>query len=103
MAYRNRHCCWGLVVLAARCRFTMFSCKNSGSTPNCTAWDLSNMKILLLQQNLPLEFFLIGDEAFTCTNQLLVPYSGRGLGAWKDSFNHQCDNVLKGLLYMASN
>ena len=30
MAYRNRHGCWGLVVLAgcdARCRFTMFSCK----------------------------------------------------------------------------
>ena len=35
MAYRNRHDCWGLVVLAgcdARCRFTMFSCKNCGST-----------------------------------------------------------------------
>eukprot|EP01036_Dinobryon_divergens_P029172 gene29172-38236_t len=40
MAYRNRHGCWGLVVLAgcdARCRFTMFSCKNSGSTNDCIA------------------------------------------------------------------
>lgn len=35
MSYRNRHDCWGFVVLArcdARCRFTMFSCMNSGST-----------------------------------------------------------------------
>ena len=34
MSYRNRHDCWGLVVLAgcdAHCRFTVFSCKNSGS------------------------------------------------------------------------
>jgi len=42
VAYRNRHDCWGLVVLAgcdARCRFTMFSCKNCGSTNDAMAWD----------------------------------------------------------------
>jgi hypothetical protein len=91
MAYRNRHGCWGLVVLAgcdARCRFTMFSCKNCGSTNDTVAWELSEMKHLLEQGRLPNRFFLIGDEAFTCTNVLLVPYSGRGLGAWKDSFNY---------------
>lgn len=91
MAYRNRHDCWGLVVLAgcdAHCRFTMWSCQNSGSTNDCLAWDLSTMKRLLEQGKLPAQFFLIGDEAFSCTDQLLVPYSGRGLGAWKDSFNY---------------
>ena len=91
MAYRNRHGCWGLVVLAgcdARCRFTMFSCKNSGSTNDCIAWELSLLKKLVIDEGkLPAQFFLIGDEAFTCVNQFLVPYSGRGLGTWKDSFN----------------
>jgi len=91
MAYRNRHGCWGLVVLAgcdARCRFTMFSCKNSGSTNDCIAWELSLLKKLIIDDHrLPAQFFLIGDEAFSCCNQLLVPYSGRGLGTWKDSFN----------------
>ena len=71
----------------ARCRFTMFSCKNSGSTNDCIAWELSLLKRLIEEGKLPPQFFLIGDEAFSCTNQLLVPYSGRGLGIWKDSFN----------------
>jgi len=90
MAYRNRHDCWGLVVLAgcdARCNFTMFSCVNSGSTNDTIAWELSEVKRLLDINRLPNQFYLIGDEAFQCTNQLLVPYSGRGLGVWKDSFN----------------
>jgi hypothetical protein len=91
LAYRNRHGCWGTVVLAgcdARCRFTMFSCKNSGSTNDVVAWELSNMHQLIeIERRLPPQFFLIGDEAFICSNQLLVPYSGRGLGIWKDSFN----------------
>jgi hypothetical protein len=90
MAYRNRHGCWGLVVLAgcdARCRFTMFSCKNSGSTNDCIAWELSLLKKLIIDdRRLPEQFFIIGDEAFSCCNQLLVPYSGRGLGSWKDLF-----------------
>ena len=42
---------------------------------------------MIEEGKLPPLFFLIGDEAFSCTNQLLVPYSGRGLGIWKDSFN----------------
>mgnify|MGYP003387012646 CR=1 FL=1 len=91
MSYRNRHGCWGLVVLAgcdAQCRFTMWSCKNSGSTNDCIAWDISDLKALLESGRLPPEFFLIGDEAFSCTDYLLVPYSGRGLGVWKDSFNY---------------
>lgn len=91
MAYRNRHDCWGLVVLAgcdARCRFSMFSCINSGSTNDVTAWELSKMKNLLDQGRLPPKYYIIGDEAFVCTNQLLVPYGGKHLGRWKDSFNY---------------
>ncbi len=66
----------------------MFSCKNSGSTNDCIAWELSLLKKLVIDEGkLPAQFFLIGDEAFSCVNQFLVPYSGRGLGTWKDSFN----------------
>ena len=38
--------------------------------------------------HLPNKYYIIGDEAFTCSNQLLTPYSGRNLGAWKDSYNY---------------
>ena len=44
-------------------------------------------KHLLEQGRLPLPFYVIGDEAFICTNQFLVPWSGHGLDAWKDTFN----------------
>jgi hypothetical protein len=47
MSYRNRHDCWGLVVLAgcdANLRYTMFSCVNSGSTNDTIAWELSSLK-----------------------------------------------------------
>jgi hypothetical protein len=32
-------------------------------------------------------FYVIGDEAFACTNNFLTPYSGCGLGPWNDAFN----------------
>ena len=41
----------------------------------------------------PFKLCLVGDEAFTRTNQLLVPYSGRGLGVWKDSFNYHLSSM----------
>jgi hypothetical protein len=92
MSYRNRHECWGLVVLAgcdANCIFTMFSCKSAGSTNDSIAWQLSELRRLIEEDKLlPNEYFIIGDEAFQCSEQLLVPYGGRGLGIWKDSFNY---------------
>jgi hypothetical protein len=46
----------------------------------------------------PSDFYVIGDEAFVCTtNNFLTPYSGHGLGPWKDAFNFSylpCGNVL---------
>ena len=43
--------------------------------------------IEVVEGRLPAVFFVIGDEAFNCTEKFLVPYSGRGLEVWKDSFN----------------
>jgi hypothetical protein len=37
---------------------------------------------------LPSKYFFIGDEGFTCEDQLVTPWSGTGIGAAKDSFNY---------------
>jgi hypothetical protein len=60
---------------------------NSGSTNDCLAWDLSSAHSVVEDPNWPSDFYVIGDEAFVCTNNFLTPYSGRGLGPWKDAFN----------------
>eukprot|EP01138_Halocafeteria_seosinensis_P009305 gb/GECG01009509.1/.p1 GENE.gb/GECG01009509.1/~~gb/GECG01009509.1/.p1 ORF type:complete len:440 (+),score=36.00 gb/GECG01009509.1/:1-1320(+) len=107
MAYRNRHDCWGLVVLAgcdADLRFLMFSNISTGSTNDVLAWDFCEMKHLLDSGELRQQSYRIGDEAFINSQQLLVPWSGRGLEVWKDSFNYhlsamrQCIERAFGLL-----
>ena len=55
MAYVNRHGCWGLVVLAG-CHFTMFSCKNCGSTNDSIVWDMSALKWAIDAGLLPEDF-----------------------------------------------
>ena len=68
------------------------------------AWDLASVKAVIVGGSLPEEFYLIGDEAFVNSQQLLVPWSGRGLGPRKDSFNYhlsamiQCIEIAFGLL-----
>jgi hypothetical protein len=94
--YRNRKNCWGLVVLAgcdAKCKFTMVSVKSSGSTNDCIAWDWCDFKDYLDSGILPTQYYVIGDEAFTCTNQFLVPYGGHGIGLEKDSFNYHLSSM----------
>lgn len=92
ISYRNRKNCWGVVVLAgcdSELRYTMFSVKSSGSTNDVTAWDLSENNYLLTQEHkLHPDYYFIGDEAFVCLNQFLVPYSGRSLSVGKDAFNY---------------
>jgi hypothetical protein len=96
MAYRNRHDCWGIVVLAgcdSNLRFLMFSAISTGSTNDVLAWDFCAMKKLLEEGALPRPFYWIGDEAFVNTSQLLLPWSGRGLQVWKDSFNFHLSSM----------
>lgn len=92
-AYRNRKSCWGIVVLAgcdADCKFSMFSANYSGSTNDCLAWDMCAMKHDGL---IPSQYYFIGDGAFSNTAQFLVPWSGTGLGPWKDSFNFHLSSM----------
>ena len=43
--------------------------------------------------DLPSEYFVIGDEAFVCSSQILCPWSGSNLGLWKDSFNYHLSSM----------
>ena len=96
MSYRNRHGCFGIVVLAgcdAMLRFHMFSCVSAGSTNDIMAWTFCSMKHLLDNGHLPEPYYFVGDEAFICSQQFLVPWSGRGLPADKDSFNYHLSSM----------
>lgn len=96
MSYRNRHDCFGIVVLAgcfANLKFGMFSCVSCGSTNDVMAWDFCAMKAELDKGSLPERYYFIGDEAFVNTNQFLVPYSGTGLRRDKDSFNYHLSSM----------
>jgi hypothetical protein len=91
MIYRNRHNCWGLVVMAgcdAHCRFNIFSCMNPGSTNDALAWSWCPQKDIVEGNDWPKDSYVIGDEAFVCTNNFLVPYAGTRIGVESDSFNY---------------
>ena len=89
-SYRNRKVPWGLVVLAgcdSDCRFTMLCARNSGSSHDSIVWAGCELFRALEAGKLPSRFYIVGDEAFVNSYQLLTPWSGRGIGVWKDSFN----------------
>lgn len=105
--YRNRHDCFGIVVLGgcdASLKFYMWSCISAGSTNDVLAWDFCCFKRLIDGGALPAPYYVIGDEAFVCTTQFLVQWSGNGLDPWRDSFNfhlsvmRQCIERAFGLL-----
>jgi hypothetical protein len=90
-SYVHRKGGFGVLVMAgcdARTKFRSLTAKNTGSTNDNTAWDNSALGDALSQGLLPKQYFIGGDEAFTCTDSFVSPWSGRGLGVWKDSFNY---------------
>lgn len=100
-AFRNRKSCWAIVVLAgcdARLRFNMVSARSSGSTHDHLIWESSAVKNRLDEEfkNGSLrdtDYYVIGDEAFVCTNHLLTPWSGKSLDPYKDSFNYYLSSM----------
>jgi len=59
-------------------KFVCASCKHSGSTNDIIAWGDSNLyQMLEIDGLLPDDFFFIGDEAFTNTQQFLSPWPGK--------------------------
>ncbi len=96
-AYRNRKGFYGIVIMAGcdhHCRFNFFSAECTGATHDITAWEQSELKRILFDDKaLPKPNYVIGDEAFTNLEQFLVPWSGRGLGPWRDSFNYHLSSM----------
>lgn len=95
--YRNRTGIWGLVVFAGcdhLCRFMMLSSICPGATNDCMAWQLSAIRREVIDKNrLPPNYFFICDEALECTESVLTPFSGTGLGPWMDSFNYHLSSM----------
>lgn len=77
-----------------RCRFLMVSVKCPGSTNDAYAFLMSDFCQQVLSYGLlPQKYFIIGDEAFGCTEQLLTPFGGTGLDIYSDSFNFQLSSM----------
>ena len=90
-SWRCRKGGFALIVMAGsdvNGKFLMATADHCGSTHDITCWENSALYAAIRDGKLDSRFFVIGDEAFTNLQQVLSPYSGRGLGRWKDAFNY---------------
>lgn len=108
-AWRSRKGGFSLVVMAGsdvNGKFYTATADHTGSTNDCIAWEQCALANAIHSGKLLPEYFIIGDEAFSCTNQILTPYPGRGIGIWRDSYNYwlshsrQCIERAFGMLTM---
>lgn len=89
--YRCRKGGFAIILMAGcdvRGKFFFATSNHSGSTNDIIAWNDSKLCDAINDNKLPPQYFFIGDEAFTNTQQFLSPWSGRGLPKYKDSFNY---------------
>jgi hypothetical protein len=57
--------------------------KCPGSTNDILAWELSKIKREVIDSGLlPDKYYFISDEALQCTESVLTPFGGKGLGHW---------------------
>ena len=95
--FRNRKGMWGIVILAgcdSRCRFMMWVCKYPGSTNDAFAWDNCELKSMIVDKKLlSSKYYVIGDEGIPVSEQVLIPFSGRNLNTWLDSFNYHLSSM----------
>lgn len=63
-------------------KFVCASCTHSWSTYDIIAWqDTKLFDSIEVLKELPKKYFIIGDEAFTCTEQFLSPWPGMQMHA----------------------
>lgn len=76
-------------VVDSSYRFLCFSARCPGSTHDSTAYNISSIATFLQSGGLPFPFWIAGDEAYSCTNNLLTPFSSSIARpeTYEDSFN----------------
>lgn len=82
------------MILAASCKFV-------GSTNDCNAFENSDLCRLCKEQLFP--FHWNGDNAYTLSESLMIPYAGNSVNVYQDSFNYyhsQCRIVVECLFGM---
>jgi hypothetical protein len=89
--YFNRKGYYSLCMITVcdadlRIRFNSLQC--AGSTHDSLAYTVCPLARSLKAGRLPSKYFIVGDDAFTNTDQLITPYPGRGLSAAKDNCNY---------------
>ncbi len=85
--YSGRYCCYGINVQAvcdSRCRFTYLSCRNPGGTGDSR--DFRGTASSYFLQEIPSDFYVLGDSAYTLSSSLLVPFTGSD----KEKKRQQC-------------
>ena len=87
--FSGHYQCYGVNVQAtcdARCRFTSLSVICPSATLDSKSFYASNIYNTISQ--LPAGFFVVGDNAYTLSSTLLIPYSGATkLNPSRDAFN----------------
>jgi hypothetical protein len=91
----REYCCrkggFAVIVIAgadADGKFTFGTCNHPGSTNDILGWETTALYKAIADGELNGRYTFGGDEAFTCTEQMISPWPGRGLDRWKDSFNY---------------
>ena len=77
-------------VVDGKYRILCFSLRCAGSTHDNMLFDVSNLSAMLLAGHIPFEFWIVGDEAYICMEQLITPYPGTVAtpGSDESTFNY---------------
>ena len=68
-------------------RFLFVSILSAGSTHDSAAWELSTLAKCMDSASWPTQYWIAGDAAYSASENMITPYSGRLLCSREDSFN----------------
>ena len=58
-----------------------------GSSHDSVSWTCSKLARRIRDGDLDQRYFIVGDDAYAASEQMITPYPGRGLNSRKDGFN----------------
>ncbi len=88
--WQPRKCCYGLnvqVMCDAKCRITYIFIKAPASSHDSLAFHLSALGQILKKHGLPAPYFIVADNAYVCSDWLVVPFKGAKEGSIEDTVN----------------